>query len=155
MISSPEERATYNEFAQHLDAYQPIVQKALELSRTKQKAEAGKLYVAEMTQKFGDIRNALSKLVDINRKGAKDATDAAAANYGAARMIAIGTLSIGILIAIAAMASASSASRGQSAPSPARSACSRPATPRPRSPTRPARTRSARCPPPSRCSRTT
>jgi methyl-accepting chemotaxis protein len=103
MISSPEERAAYDEFSRGWDLYQPLVQKVIELSRTRQKAEAGKLYVAEMTQKFTDIRTALSKIVEINRKGAQDATAAAAANYGAARMITLATLSIGVLIALAAM----------------------------------------------------
>jgi methyl-accepting chemotaxis protein len=103
MIASPEERAAYNDFSRHWDEYQPLVQRTLDLSRSKQKAEAGKIYVNEMSQKFTEVRNDLNRIVDINRKGAKDATDAAATNYSSARMLSIVSLAIGILVALAAM----------------------------------------------------
>jgi methyl-accepting chemotaxis protein len=104
MIASDEERRTYENFNRHWADYQPIVAEVLKLSRAKQKAEAGKIYVNEMATKFTDLRNDLSKLVDLNEKGAKDATDSAADNYATARMISIVTLSIGVLLAMGAMA---------------------------------------------------
>jgi methyl-accepting chemotaxis protein len=104
MISAGEERQTYENFSKHWADYQPIVTEVLKLSRAKQKAEAGKMYVNEMSTKFTDLRNDLSKLVEVNEKGAKEATDSAADNYSAARLITIVTLAIGMLIAIGAMA---------------------------------------------------
>ena len=48
-----------------------------------------------MSRKFTDIRNSLNKLAEINEKGAKEATDAAADNFNTARMITLVTLAIG------------------------------------------------------------
>ena len=104
MISAGDERQTYESFSKHWADYQPIVDEVLKLSRAKQKAEAGKLYVGEMSVKFTDLRNDLAKLVEINEQGAKAATDSAADNYGAARLMTVITLSIGMLIAVGAMA---------------------------------------------------
>jgi methyl-accepting chemotaxis protein len=104
MVSAGDERKAYEVFLQHWQAYQPIVTEVLTQSRMNQKAEAAKGYTGDMSQKFTDVRNDLAKLVEINEKGAKDATDAAADNYAAARLMTILTLAIGMLIAIGAMA---------------------------------------------------
>jgi methyl-accepting chemotaxis protein len=104
MVSEGEERKAYQQFLQHWTDYQPIVAEVLKQSRAKQKAEAGKGYTGEMSQKFTQVREDLAKLVEINEAGGKAATVSAADNYGAARMITIITLAIGMLIAIGAMA---------------------------------------------------
>jgi methyl-accepting chemotaxis protein len=104
MIAGAEERKVYESFAQLWEGYQPVVTEVLKLSRAKQKKEAGDLYTGEMSRKFTDIRSSLMKLVEINEKGAKEATDAAADNFSAARLITMITLAIGVLIAIGAMA---------------------------------------------------
>jgi methyl-accepting chemotaxis protein len=104
MVVEGEERRVYQQFLQHWADYQPIVTAVLNQSRAKQKAEAAKGYTAEMAQKFTQVRDELTKLVEINEAGGKAATDAAAENYGAARMITIITLATGMLIAVGAMA---------------------------------------------------
>src|SRR5207245_10038520 len=60
--------------------------------------------IKEMSPKFAGTRNDQAKPVEINEKGAKEATDSAADNYSAARLISIITLATGMLIAIGAMA---------------------------------------------------
>ncbi|MGZ5924374.1 MAG: methyl-accepting chemotaxis protein, partial [Rhizomicrobium sp.] len=104
MVSEGEERRVYQQFLQHWADYQPIVTAILSQSRAKQKAEAAKGYTAEMSQKFTQVRDDLTKLVEINEAGGKAATASAAENYGAARLITIITLATGMLIAVGAMA---------------------------------------------------
>jgi methyl-accepting chemotaxis protein len=104
MISGAEERRTYEDFTRHWADYQPVVAEVLKLSRAKQKAEAGKMFVTEMSTKFTEVRNDLSKLVETNEKGAKEATESAADNYSSARLMTIITLAVGMLIAVGAMA---------------------------------------------------
>jgi methyl-accepting chemotaxis protein len=103
MISAGAERTAYEQFSRHWDAYEPIVADVLKQSRAKQKAEAAKAYTGEMSQKFTEIREDLSKLVEINERGAKEATEAAAENYNAARLATFATLAVGLLIALGAM----------------------------------------------------
>ncbi len=104
LITVDEERKVYETFSAHWAEYQKHVPQLLNLSRTNKKDEASALYRGDLSQKFTDVRNNLTKLVEINEKGAKDATDAAAANYSAARTITLAMLALGLLIAIGAMA---------------------------------------------------
>jgi methyl-accepting chemotaxis protein len=104
MIASDEERKVFESFGAHWAAYQHSVPQLLKLSRANNKTEASALYLGELSHKFTDIRTDLAKLAEISEKGAKDATDAAAANYSAARTITLATLGLGLLIAIGAMA---------------------------------------------------
>jgi len=104
MIVSDEERKAFEAFGAHWAAYQQSVPQLLKLSHANNKAEAAALYLGELSHKFTDVRNSLAKLIDINEKGAKDATEAAAANYSSARMITLTMLTVGILIALGAMA---------------------------------------------------
>jgi methyl-accepting chemotaxis protein len=104
MVSEGEERKAYQQFLQHWVDYQPLVTAVLNQSRAKQKAEAAKAYTGEVSQKFTQIREDLTRLVEVNEAGGKAATESAAENYGAARMMTIITLAIGMLIALGAMA---------------------------------------------------
>jgi methyl-accepting chemotaxis protein len=104
IVSEGDERRAYQQFLQHWADYQPIVAEVLKQSRAKQKAEAGKGYVGEMSQKFMLVRDDLAKLVEVNEAGGKVATESAADNYGAARLMTVITLAIGMLIAVGAMA---------------------------------------------------
>jgi methyl-accepting chemotaxis protein len=104
IVSDGDERRAYQQFLQHWADYQPIVAEVLKQSRAKQKAEAGKGYVGEMSQKFMLVRDDLAKLVEVNEAGGKVATESAADNYGAARLMTVITLAIGMLIAVGAMA---------------------------------------------------
>ena len=104
LISSDEERRSYTLFGSHLALYQQSVPELIKLSRANRKADASALYIGELSRKFTEVRNELGKLVELNDKGAREATVAAAANYEAARALTFMTLGAGIAIAIGAMA---------------------------------------------------
>jgi methyl-accepting chemotaxis protein len=104
MVSGPDERRVYQSLEKSLSAYTQLVPQFIRLSRANQKAEATRVYVGEMSTRFTEVRNDLGKLVEINDRGAREATDAAAASYGAARLMTLAALAVGVLIAIGAMA---------------------------------------------------
>jgi methyl-accepting chemotaxis protein len=104
MITTGEERKTYESFLQRWEIYQPIVTEVLKLSRAGKKKEAGELFAGAMSREFTQVRNLMLKLVELNEQGAKEAAEAAEASYGAARTITFATLGIGLAIAIGAMA---------------------------------------------------
>ena len=104
LISSDEERRSYTLFGSHLALYQQSVPDLIKLSRANRKADASALYTGDLSRKFTEVRNELGKLVELNDKGAREATVAAAANYEAARTLTFATLGAGIAIALGAMA---------------------------------------------------
>jgi len=104
LVASADERKVYESLKQSGAHYLELVPDFLKASRGHKKDEAQKMYVGEMSTRFTSVRNDLTKLAEINDKGAKEATDLAAANYAAARTMTIASLVIGLLIAAAAMA---------------------------------------------------
>jgi methyl-accepting chemotaxis protein len=103
LISSPEERAGYEAFARDWDAYMKVHTPLLKLSRANQNEEAGKLYKEEAGKAFNAVEADLDKLVDLNMRGADDATRSAAASYGTAWLATFVFIAIGAAIAICAM----------------------------------------------------
>ena len=103
MISTDEERRTYQDFSKALSGYDDVRARVIQLSRDGKKPEAAALYGGELSQLFANVRNASEKLVDINKTGAKEAADSAAANYGAARILTFVILGLGTLVAAGAM----------------------------------------------------
>jgi methyl-accepting chemotaxis protein len=103
LIDTPEERKVYDEFSKAWEAYQPVVNEVLKLSRANQKAEAGKLFTGELSRTFTGIRALLMRLVEVNENGAKEAVRHAAETYASARAMTTVTLSVGLLIGIGAM----------------------------------------------------
>jgi methyl-accepting chemotaxis protein len=104
MVANADERKVYDSLKQSLASYMQLVPGFITASRTQKKDEAQKMYVGEMSTRFTSVRNDLTKLAELNDKGAKEATELAAANYAAARMTTTVTLVMGLLIAAAAMA---------------------------------------------------
>jgi len=100
MISSPEEKAIYDNFSKKFDAYMVEHEKLIPLSRAMKTKEATALLNGE-SQKLYDEYSALAmQLVDINVKGGNDASDAGDVMYAAAQKLVIGMIVISILIGI-------------------------------------------------------
>jgi methyl-accepting chemotaxis protein len=104
MISSADERRMYAALENSLAAYTQLVPELIKTSRANQKAEAARMYLGEMSTRFTQVRDGLAKLAEINDRGAKEATEAAAATYASARLVTIVVLAAGLSIALAAMA---------------------------------------------------
>jgi methyl-accepting chemotaxis protein len=102
-ISSSEEKAGYEAFARDWDAYMKIHAALLKKSRANQNEEAGKLYREDAGTPFNAVGADLDKLVDLNTRGADDATRTAAASYGTAWLATLVFIAIGAAIAIGAM----------------------------------------------------
>jgi methyl-accepting chemotaxis protein len=103
MIASPEERSGYDVFARHWDEYLKIHTQLIKLSRANQNKEAMALFNSAALTGFRDVSVALDKLAEINKAGAKKATDHAADNYQGSRVATFAFLLIGAAIAIGAM----------------------------------------------------
>jgi methyl-accepting chemotaxis protein len=98
MISSREERALYDDWSKHWQAYRDIATKVMDLSRQ----EAGKLphqaiELNKQAMKLGEESDAiLVKDIELNNKGAADETQAATASYGSAFWMVIIILGVAI-----------------------------------------------------------
>ncbi|MBV8837545.1 MAG: MCP four helix bundle domain-containing protein [Alphaproteobacteria bacterium] len=103
MIANAEERRLYEDFLQHWKAHEPLLAEVIRLSHAGKKAEAGNLFVGEMSTQFTQVRNQMMKLVELNLAGARDATTLAADSYATARAVTTVMLVVGLLIAMGAM----------------------------------------------------
>ncbi len=99
MISSPEERALYDEWSKHWQQYKDIGAKTMELSRK----EAGRvpheaLALNKESIKVGQEADAImARDIDLNNKGADTETRAAAATYSS--MLTLLAVIVGLAIA--------------------------------------------------------
>jgi methyl-accepting chemotaxis protein len=71
LISSPEERARYQEFVRKWDAYMQLHGRLLQLSRKNENEAAAALFKGEMAKLFNAASDDLLKLVELNKAGAK------------------------------------------------------------------------------------
>jgi methyl-accepting chemotaxis protein len=101
MITSPEERAVYNEFTKYWTEYVGEIKQVLILSRKNADNEA-RDYNAKATQIGVKADDALQKDVDLNNKGAIAAGAEAADGYSSAMKMVIGFISFAMLIGIVA-----------------------------------------------------
>jgi methyl-accepting chemotaxis protein len=104
LISSPEERATYNSFSAHWDQYQKIHTPIIEASRKNDNDRAGSLFKGEGGKVSAALYADVQKLVDINLAGAKAAIDSAGDSYSSTRTFTFVILAIGIVVAFGAAA---------------------------------------------------
>jgi methyl-accepting chemotaxis protein len=104
LITTPDARAAYEQFAAQWDAYQKVHKQVIDLSNHDQTEKASSLFKGEMRDVSDALRAAIRKLVDVNTAGARQATDAAATQYSAARVMIFVILGIGLAVAAAAMA---------------------------------------------------
>jgi methyl-accepting chemotaxis protein len=84
LISSDEERALYREFTTLWASYVGVADKVLALSNAGDKAGARAMQVGESRATFRAMRTALTKNIELNDRGAADASAAAAAAATAA-----------------------------------------------------------------------
>lgn len=101
LISSPEEKAIYDEFSRQYDAYMVIHDRMIPLSRQLKTKEAMALMNGESQKLFDDSSNNLLKLVDINIKGGNDASTAGDVMYAMSQKMVIGFIVIAVLIGVA------------------------------------------------------
>jgi len=115
-ISTDGERRIYQQFRTEWDKYMAVQRRVLELSRQGKRDEAAQLTVSEGLEAFGAVDKQLLDDIELNNKGATDATKQAGATYSSSRYWVIGFLiaavALGSVIAFALARSISSAAGG-------------------------------------------
>jgi methyl-accepting chemotaxis protein len=99
MISSPEEKALYEQFSTEWDGYMKNHEDFLALSRANKNDEAGKLLYGENLKRFTIASGTLEKLVELNAKGANDASATGDKIYATQRSLAIAGIVIMVVLA--------------------------------------------------------
>lgn len=97
MISSPEERATYNEFSKFWSEYIEALKPVLVLSRKNARDEARDLNV-KINQIGVQADDALQKDVELNSKGAVTAGEMATDSFSVAIKMVIGSLLLAVVV---------------------------------------------------------
>lgn len=97
MISSPEEKALYEQFSSDWDKYMVAHNQFITLSRANKNEEASQILYGDSLSQFNDASETLLKLVELNAKGADDASATGDIIYATQKNIAIA----GILIMVA------------------------------------------------------
>ncbi|SFL81438.1 methyl-accepting chemotaxis protein [Bradyrhizobium sp. NFR13] len=101
MISSPEERAMYDEFSKLWGEYIVALQPVLALSRKNARDEARDMNV-KVNQIGFKADEALQKDVDLNNKGALAAGELATDSFGIAIKMVIGSLLLAVVVGVGA-----------------------------------------------------
>ena len=81
LISSPEERQTYQRFQNEIEKYMAVTKNVLNFSRTNQKEDAKKLVEGESRTLFYAASEELAKLILINKKGGDESATQGRAAY--------------------------------------------------------------------------
>ena len=104
-ITSPEERALYDEFVPELQAYWAMSKTLLQLSLELKDEQAEVLFAGDSKQAFDTVSSTLEEIVELNVTGADKArlrgnetyTDARTAIFG----VLVGALALGIILSLA------------------------------------------------------
>lgn len=99
LISSPEEKELYKRFSDEWNSYMKNHEEFLALSRQNQNAEASKIFYGENLKLFNDASATLLELVEMNDKGAKDASKEGDAIYTQEKRTAIIAIIVFIFLA--------------------------------------------------------
>uniref|UniRef100_UPI0035B4DB3C MCP four helix bundle domain-containing protein n=1 Tax=Dongia sp. TaxID=1977262 RepID=UPI0035B4DB3C len=100
LISSEEERQIYNTFGEQWGSYLALSDKVLELSRKNANEEASALFKGEARQHYDEASATLLQLVDLNRKGASDASATGDTIYAQSRTIIVSTLIVIMVVSV-------------------------------------------------------
>jgi methyl-accepting chemotaxis protein len=100
LISSPEERAIYEEFSRQYGAYLKLHDQMIPLSRQMKTKEAMALMNGESQKLFDDSSVNMLKLVDINVNGGNAASDLGDAIYAQAQKMVMGIIVVSVLIGL-------------------------------------------------------
>jgi methyl-accepting chemotaxis protein len=101
LISSPEERALYEEFSAKFDRYMALHTRVLDLSRGLKTQEALALLNGEQREIYRGTADTLGKLVDLNVKGGDAASAAADTLYASSRTLIVVAIAIALLLGVA------------------------------------------------------
>jgi len=112
LISSSEERAIYQQYRSAWDKYFAVQVRVLELSRQNKEADASRLTLSDGLDAFIAADKFLQDDIELNNKGAADATTQAATTYSSARYwvigILLGAVALGSVVAFSLARSISS-----------------------------------------------
>jgi methyl-accepting chemotaxis protein len=97
LITSPEEQKLYEKFQTSWSAYVEMHQRVIALSRALKKQEASELN-GEAKKLFGDVMDILNQDIELNAKGAAEATVRAAEVYKTARALIAMALVLGVAV---------------------------------------------------------
>jgi len=100
LISSPEEQRLFDEYKRKHVAYMAIHDKAITLSRAMNTNEAMALMNGDSSKLFSEFSSDLLKLVELNVKGGKDASDRGDAMYAEAQKLIMAVIFVAILFGI-------------------------------------------------------
>jgi methyl-accepting chemotaxis protein len=98
LISSPEERAAYNDYVRLLGDYRQLEERIKSASRAGKIDELSKLLNEDSLANSDQMNVALGKLVEINGSELKATNDAAADQYGSAFNLVVGMLIVATLL---------------------------------------------------------
>ncbi|WP_304622784.1 methyl-accepting chemotaxis protein [Roseateles caseinilyticus] len=103
LITSPQERALYEDYRKAADAYLAVQDRLLRSSQAgeAQATASRALFRGESRQAFNGVVDQLGKLVDLNDRGSVGAASAAASSYGASRWTMVGLLLVAMVMAAA------------------------------------------------------
>ncbi|NEW87064.1 methyl-accepting chemotaxis protein [Rhodopseudomonas sp. WA056] len=105
MITSPEEKALYDQLDKELKVYLDGAKKAVEMSQQslgQSTAELGVYLTKTLGPIGGRVDAVLQKSVDLNNKGSDQSTAAAEAAYSSATMIVVGILALAVAFGVVA-----------------------------------------------------
>ncbi|MCJ2019470.1 methyl-accepting chemotaxis protein, partial [Methylobacterium sp. E-065] len=100
LISSPEERALYETFAQEWRTFMSSVDPILALSRKGEKAQALSFYEARSVPPRRNASVALDKIIKLNQDGAKQAEIDGQEAYARTRLTLVGAGLVAVILAI-------------------------------------------------------
>ena len=98
LLSSPEEKALYEEFSKSWDLFMVEHAKMLALSRENKKVDARNLATGTSAKIITEMTEQLNKLVKLNVDGGRSASDEATRIFHSARLTSIGLLVLNIVI---------------------------------------------------------
>jgi methyl-accepting chemotaxis protein len=101
LISSPEEKALYDDYAKKWDSYMVVHARLIELSRALKTQEARALIDGDSQRLSDEYSTLLAKLVDLNVKGGDDASATGDVAYASSRAWVIGILAAAVLLGVA------------------------------------------------------
>ncbi|UYB53661.1 methyl-accepting chemotaxis protein [Xanthomonas sp. AM6] len=100
LISTPEERAIYEDFSKKFDRYLELHKQVLDLSHQQKKDEALALLNGEQRQIYRGTADSLAKLVELNTNGGEAASSAADVLYASSRTLIISAIALSVLLGI-------------------------------------------------------
>ncbi|WOS66032.1 HAMP domain-containing methyl-accepting chemotaxis protein [Sinorhizobium fredii] len=103
LISEPEERTTYQEFKEKVDAYLKLNERVVTLFKAQQREEANKLVLGDVRDTYLEMEELIQRLVQINTSGTEKSFSNSTAAYTSARITTFALLGVACLAGLGAM----------------------------------------------------